>query len=129
MLQFFENSLKYLYIDDVSITKGTTSFNISPTLIPSGATVNYELIRKPEGVTIDGTTINIAANVNAGEYSITVKATGTGDYNGEIGATFKLNITLIPLEELSIDDVSVARGDTSFDISPTLIPSGANITA
>ena len=59
MLQFFENPVKYLNIDDVSIIKGTAFFDISTTLIPSGATVDYELIRKPTGVIMAGTRINI----------------------------------------------------------------------
>ena len=46
MIQFFENPLKYLHIDDVSVAKGDTSFVISPVLIPSEATVDYELIKK-----------------------------------------------------------------------------------
>ena len=92
LLQFFENPVKYLYIDDVSVARGDTSFEISPTLIPSGATVRYELIRNPPGVSISGTTVTIPRDMNAGEYSIAVKATGLDDYNGEIGATatFKL---------------------------------------
>ena len=90
MIQFFENPcVKYLYIDDVSVARGDTSFDISPYLIPSETTVDYELIRNPPGVSISGTTVSIE-DMNDGEYSIAVKATGTGDYNGEIGATFKL---------------------------------------
>ena len=44
MLQFFENPVEYLYIADVSVIRGTTSFVISPILIPTGITVEYELI-------------------------------------------------------------------------------------
>ena len=73
------------------------SFVISPTLIPSGATVDYELIRKPTDVTISRTRINnIPSNIPLGEYNITVKARGNGDYSGETGATFKLNVVLPP---------------------------------
>ena len=90
-----ETPVEYLNIDDVRITSGTTSFDISPTLIPRGATVEYELIRKPTGATINGTRINIAADINYGEYNITVKATGYGGYSGVTGATFKLNVVLL----------------------------------
>ena len=125
MIQFFENPLKYLNIADVSVPIGTPSFVISPALIPSGATVDYKLIRKPLGVSISGTRVTIPEDMNAGEYSIAVKATGKGDYNGKIGATFRLNITRIALTGLSIPPVSVLRGTTSFDTSPTLRPSEA----
>ena len=130
MLQFFENPLKYLYIADVSVARGTTSFVISPILIPSEAAANYSLIDPPSEVFISGTTeetrINIPTDINDREYNITVKAIGNGDYNGETRASFKLNITRIPLEELSIADVSITKGTTtSFIISSTLTPSGA----
>ena len=72
-----------------------------------------------------GMTISIPADIALGEYNITVKATGSGDYNTKTGATFKLNITPIALTRLNIDDVSVTRGTPSFVISPTLIPTGA----
>ena len=91
--------VEYLNIDDVRITSGTTSFDISPILIPSGATVEYKLIRKPtEEVTISGTRINnIPPNLIIGEeYNITVKATGYGGYSGVTGATFKLNVVTPP---------------------------------
>ena len=127
MLQFFENPVKYLYIDDVSVPRGNTSFDISPALTPIEATVNYELITNLSGVSINETTVSIPEDMNVGEYSIAVKATGTEDYNGETGATFKLDITHIPLRRFSIDDVSVAKGETSFDISPTLIPTEATV--
>ena len=87
MIQFFENPVKYLYIDYVSVARGDTSFDISPDLIPSGATVNYDLMRNPDGVSISGTTVSIPGDMNVGVYRIAVKATGTEDYNGEIGAT------------------------------------------
>ena len=92
-----ETPVEYLNIDDVRITSGTTSFDISPTLIliPSEATVEYELIKKPTGATINGTRINIAADINYGEYNIIVKATGYGGYSGVTGATFKLNVVLL----------------------------------
>ena len=91
-------SVEYLNIDDVSVARGTTYFDISPTLIPSEATVDYVLIRKPtEEVTISGTRINnIPEKIPLGEYNITVKATGNGDYSGVTGATFKLNVVLPP---------------------------------
>ena len=135
LMLFDPSSVEYLNIDDVIIASGTTYFDISPTLIPSGATVDYELIRKPTGVTIEETTeetteetrINIAANIPLGEYNITVKAIGTGNYNGETGATFKLNVVRIPLTRLNIDDVIIASGTTYFDISPTLTPSDATV--
>ena len=91
--------VEYLNIDDVRIVIGTTYFDISPTLIPSGATVEYKLIRKPtEEVTISGTRINnIPPNLIIGEeYNITVKARGNGDYSGVTGATFKLNVVSPP---------------------------------
>ena len=127
MLQFFENPVKYLYIDDVSVTAVDTSFDISPTLIPTEATVNYELITNLSGVSINETTVSIPEDMGIGEHTIVVKATGTEDYNGEIRATFKLDIIGIPLRRFSIDDVSVAKGETSFDISPTLIPTEATV--
>ena len=100
LLFFKPPSVEYLNIDDVRIDRGTTSFVISPTLIPSEATVDYELIRKPTEVTIEETTeeirINIAANIPLGEYNITVKATGNEGYSGETGATFKLNVVPPP---------------------------------
>ena len=80
-------------IADVSVPIGTTSFVISPTLIPSGATVDYELITNLREVTMAGATINIAADMAIGEYNITVKAKGTGDYIGEIETTFTLRVT------------------------------------
>ena len=84
--------VEYLYIADVSIARGT-SFVISPALIlPSEATVDYELIRKPSGVTMVGTRININADIDIEEYNIIVKATGKDNYSGETGATFKLNV-------------------------------------
>ena len=86
------STLTEFSIADISVTRGTTSFVISPTLIPSEATVDYELITKPTGVTMAGTTINIAADMDIGEYNIAVKATGNGDYNGEIRANLKLTI-------------------------------------
>ena len=88
-------SVEYLNIADVRIIKGnTTYFNISPTLIPREATVDYELITNHSGVTtMVGTRINIAANIRYGEHNITVKATGKDSYIGETtGATFKLNV-------------------------------------
>ena len=99
-------------IDDVSVTKGDTSFVI-PSPTPSGATVDYELITNTEGVTIDGTTeettINIAADMAYGEYRITVKAIGTGGYNGEIRATFKLMIVF------KNDDFVIHFNDENFE--------------
>ena len=92
MLQFFENPVKYLYIADVSIVGGTTSFFISPTLIPTEATVFYSLIDPPAGVIIARTRVVIPPYMNVGEYNITVKAKGTTDYNGETKATFKLYV-------------------------------------
>ena len=86
------SALTELGIADVSVTKGTTFFDISPTLIPSGATVYYELITKPKGVTMAGTRIYIVKNVYIGEYNITVKAIGNGDYTGETETTFRLMI-------------------------------------
>ena len=79
-------------IADVSVPRGTASFDISPTLIPSGATADYSLIDPPTGVTVAGTRINIPANMTYGEYNITVKAIGKDNYNGETEATFKLTI-------------------------------------
>ena len=121
LLQFFENPVNYLIIDDVSVIRGTTSFVISPTLTPTEATVGYSLTEdNPTGVYISGTTVTIPADMDYGEYSITVKATGEGDYSRETGATFKLNITQIALTGFSIADVSVPIGTTSFEIpSPT----------
>ena len=125
MTQFFAKPVEYLNIDDVSITRGTTSFNIFPTLIPNEATVDYELIRNPiEGI-MEGTRINISPDLAIGEYNITVKAIGKDNYNGKTGATFKLNITRIPLTGLSIADVSIPTGTTLFVISPALTPSEA----
>ena len=86
------STLTGLSIADVSVTRGTTSFDISPTLIPSEATVDYELITNLGEVTMAGTRINIAADMAIGEYNITVKATGKDNYNGETRATFKLTI-------------------------------------
>ena len=86
--------VEYLYIADVSVVIGTPSFDISPTLIPSGATVDYELITNRTGVTMVGTRINIATNITPREYTITVKAKGKDNYNGETGATFKLDVIL-----------------------------------
>ena len=95
--------VEYLNIDDVSVARDTTSFVISPTLIPSEATVDYALIRNPTGVSISVTnhitTVSIPRNMNVGEYNITVKATGNGDYSGVTGATFKLNVVLPPADE------------------------------
>ena len=88
------STLTEFSIADVSVPRGTTSFVISPTLIPTEATVDYELITKPTGVTMAGTTINIAADMTIGEYNITVKAKGTGDYTGETETTFRLKIIL-----------------------------------
>ena len=128
MLQFFENPVEYLNIDDVSITRGTTSFNISPTLIPNEATVDYELIRNPIEVTMEGTRINISPDLAIGVYNITVKATGKDNYNGKTGATFKLNITRIPLTGLSVADVSIIRGNPNpFVMSLALTPSEATV--
>ena len=95
------SSVEYLNIDDVSVARGTTYFDISPTLIPSEATVDYVLIRKPtEEVTISGTRINnIPEKIPLGEYNITVKARGNGGYSGVTGATFKLNVVLPPIRE------------------------------
>ena len=127
MTQFFAKPVEYLNIDDVSITRGTTSFNIFPTLIPNEATVDYELIRNPiEGI-MEGTRINISPDLAIGEYNITVKAIGKDNYNGKTGATFKLNITPIPLTGLRIADVSIPIGTTFFNISPTLTPSEATV--
>ena len=98
-LQFLEKPFESLYIADVRIIKGTTaSFDISPTLTPSGATVTYKLITNPSGVTMVGTRINIDANTNYGKYNITVKATGKDDYSGETEATFKLNVVPPPTD-------------------------------
>ena len=94
MLSLFEHpSVEYLNIADVRIIKGiTTSFDISPTLIPRGATVDYELITSHPEVAMEGTRIDIATNIRYGEHNITVKATGKDNYIGETVATFKLNV-------------------------------------
>ena len=83
------STLTEFSIADIRVTSGTTSFDISPTLTPTEATADYELITKPTGVTMAGTTINIV-DMADGEYEITVKAKGTGNYIGEIETTFTL---------------------------------------
>ena len=95
--------LTELSITDVNVTSGTTSFDISPTLTPTEATADYELITSLTGVTMAGTTINIAADMNEGEHNITVKAKGTGNYTGETETTFKLKIILIPNDDFVIN--------------------------
>ena len=91
ILQFFENPAEYLNIADVSVPRGTTTFVISPVLVSRAATV-YSLINPPKGVFISGTTVSVPANMDIGEYNITVKAIGNGDYNGETQTTFRLMI-------------------------------------
>ena len=91
ILQFFENPAEYLNIADVSVPRGTTSFVISPALVSRAATV-YSLINPPKGVSISGTTVSVPANMDIGEYNITVKAIGNRDYNGETQTTFRLMI-------------------------------------
>ena len=89
--------VKYLHINDVRViivvrpAGNTISFNTFPFLLPRSATVDYELIRGPRGVTMAGGRIIIPTNIPLGEYNITVKATGKGGYSGETVATFKLN--------------------------------------
>ena len=90
-------------IADVSITSGTTSFDISPTLTPTEATADYELTTKPIGVTMEGTTINIAADMADGEYEITVKAKETGDFTRETEATFTLYLGTPPKDDFIIN--------------------------
>ena len=91
ILQFFENPAEYLNIADVSVPRGTTTFVISPALVSRAAAV-YSLINPPKGVSISGTTVSIPANMDIGEYNITVKAIGNRDYNGESQTTFRLMI-------------------------------------
>ena len=101
------STLTEFSIADVSVTRGTTSFVISPTLIPTEATVDYELITKPTGVTMAGTTINIAADMVDGEYNITLKAKGTGNYIGEIETTFTLYLGIPPNDDFVINFTDV----------------------
>ena len=133
MIQFFETPvkyLKYLYIDDVRVAKGDTSFDISTCLIPSEATVDYELIRNPPGVSISVinhvTTVTIPADMNVGEYSITVKATGTGDYNGKIGATFKLYVLCFAF---SFGTITSYIGCTDANVVIPSIIDGISVTS
>ena len=91
ILQFLENPTEYLNIADVSVPRGTTTFVISPALVSRAAAV-YSLINPPKGVSISGTTVSIPANMDIGEYNITVKAIGNRDYNGESQTTFRLMI-------------------------------------
>ena len=88
------STLTEFSIADVNVTRGTTSFDIFLTLIPTEATVDYSLIDPPTGVTMAGTTINIAVDMAIGEYNITVKATGKDNYIGETETTFRLIIRL-----------------------------------
>ena len=97
------STLTEFSIADVNVPRGTTSFVISPTLIPTEATVDYELITKPTGVTMAGTTINIAADMVYGEYNITLKAKGTGDYTGEIETTFTLYLGIFLNDDFVIN--------------------------
>ena len=92
-----------LSIADVSVTSGTTSFDISPTLTPTEATADYELTTKPIGVTMEGTTINIAANMTDNKYTITVKAKGAGYYTGEPETTFTLYLGTPPNDDFIIN--------------------------
>ena len=110
------STLTEFSIADVSVTRGTTSFVISPTLIPTEATVDYELITKPTGVTMAGTTINIAADMVDGEYNITLKAKGTGNYIGEIETTFTLYLGIPPNDDFVINftDVNFENAVKSF---------------
>ena len=134
LLQFFDPPLpppvKYLYIDDVRVAKGDTSFDISTCLIPSEATVDYELIRNPPGVSISVinhvTTVTIPADMNVGEYSITVKATGTGDYNGKIGATFKLYVLCFAF---SFGTITSYIGCTDANVVIPSIIDGISVTS
>ena len=91
ILQFFENPAEYLNIPTVGVPRGTPSFRISPALVSRAAAV-YSLINSPKGVSISGTTVSIPANMDIGEYNITVKAIGNRDYNGESQTTFRLMI-------------------------------------
>ena len=101
------STLTEFSITDVNVPRGTTSFVISPTLIPTEATVDYELITKPTGVTMAGTTINIATDIVDGEYNITVKAKGTGNYTGEIETTFTLYLGIPPNDDFVINFTDV----------------------
>ena len=114
------STLTGLSIADVSVTRDTTSFDIFPTLIPTEATVDYSLIDPPTGVTMAGTKINIAPNMNYGEYNITVKATGKDNYNGETEATFKLTAVF------ENDDFVINFTDENFK---NAVKSDLNITA
>ena len=103
MIQFFAKPVENLSIPDVSVIIGATFFNISPTLTPSGATVDYELITNPIGGTMEGTRINISPNLDIEEYNITVKAKGIGNYIGETEATFTLYLGVLPPDDFVID--------------------------
>ena len=136
-LQILKKDVEKLGILDRRVITGTTSFDIYPNirLTPSDATVNYSLVEPLiDGVTItEGTTtVNIAASVADGNYTITVKATGNGNYIGEKEASFKLTISptggnfAIPLGGLSIQSpVEITKGITTtyHNLSPTLRPS------
>ena len=119
-----------LFNPNRSFIKGARSFNISPTLMPNGATAVYSLITPPAGVSIstNGNTVSIATNTPIGEYNITVKARGTGNYNGEAQTTFILNIARIPLTGINLSNTKVIRGRNSFNITPILTPNGATAT-
>ena len=83
----------------IEIIQGRTSFDISPTLTPSDATVYYNLAcNAPSGVSIRGgvATITLPTDIELGEYEITVKATGNRDYTREVETTFILNIIADP---------------------------------
>ena len=138
-LQILKKDVEKLGILDRRVTRGTTSFDVYPSirLTPSNATVNYILIgiNPPiEGVSITErtTTVNIPANMADGNYTITVKATGNGNYIGEEEASFNLAISptggyfAIPLGGLSmLSPVEITTGDvaTYLNLYPTLRPS------
>ena len=136
-LQILKKDVEKLGILDRRVITGTTTFDIYPNirLTPSDATVDYSLVEPLiDGVSItEGTTtVNIAASVADGNYTITVKATGNGNYIGEKEASFKLTISptggnfAIPLGGLSMQSpVEITKGITTtyHNLSPTLRPS------
>ena len=99
-LQFFKNIVEVLSIPDLNLPKDRAFFDITPTLTPSGATVNYSLVNPPQGVSIDGNTISIGVDMALGSYNIIVKAKGNGDYIGKARTIFRL--TLIPSDNFVI---------------------------
>ena len=100
-LLFFKKKIETFSIADVQTSIGSTFFEISPTLIPNVATATYTLIGPPKGVvSISGRKVSIDADMTIGKYNITVKATGNGNYTGEVQTSFTL--TLVPNDDFVI---------------------------